>query len=60
MNTTHRNDWNAPTGHDTLLNGALLAVGMGLLVGLLLNVMDAPAPGAAQVAKAECATCDRA
>ena len=47
MNNAPRNAWNAPTGHDTLLNGALLAAGM---LGLLLALLDGPAPGAALLA----------
>lgn len=47
MNTPNRNAWTAPTRSDSLLNGALLAVGV---VGVLLAVLDASAMGAALTA----------
>jgi hypothetical protein len=36
MKDSRRNRWNLPTGHDTFLNGALIAVGF---VGLMLNIL---------------------
>ena len=47
MNNEKRNTWIRPTGHDTLLNGGLLAAG---IVGLLLTVLGGPAPATAVAA----------
>lgn len=41
MNNAPRNAWNCPTGHDTLLNGGLIAAA---ILGLLLAVLDGPLP----------------
>jgi hypothetical protein len=35
MKSNPRNAWNIPTGHDTILNGMLIAVG---LVSLMLSI----------------------
>jgi hypothetical protein len=48
MNDDRRNPWKAHTGHDTLLNGGLIAAG---IVGLLLALIDGPAPEASVAAQ---------
>lgn len=48
MNNAPRNAWNCPTGHDTLLNGGLIAAA---ILGLFLAVLDGPvAPTSATLA----------
>ena len=47
MENDRRNAWNQNT-HDTLFNGAVIAVG---IVGLLLAVIAGPAPEASNAAR---------